>query len=144
MKLTFEADTAAELFFQVEEAAKSYYKEKPTQEIQIKEVEKPKRGPAKIAKKAQVVPVVVQEVVHEDDKQLELPQQESPAPHKPELVIAVPVTKEELMAALQKLGAKAEGIQKVRAIFAQFGVARLSEVEPKKYHEMLAVVEKAL
>ncbi len=62
------------------------------------------------------------------------------------------ITKEDLASLLQKVcekedsgkSDKAAGLNKVREIFARFGISRLGELDEKRYHEMTVHIEDAL
>lgn len=135
MKISFEGETLREIVEQIEKFTSSdLFAEKNVVKEAVEKAEaKPKHvlnrfKKAAAKKEAEEKKAVVVDV--------------EPPPQEPEVhsAAAVAITKADLSALLQKICEKASdntaGIMQVRDIFRHFGIAKLGELDEKRYHEM--------
>jgi hypothetical protein len=135
MKIEFEGPNVSSLVSQAQMFALAFKGETPVSipeaPIQTEEKRKPGRPPNPGSKKAKEKEIVDEPISPTTDDLFDEP------------IAPKHVSKDDLTESLKKLS-ETHSINKVREVFTKFGVARLGELDEKRYHEMHTFVQAML
>lgn len=100
-------------------------------------VKESRKGPGRPKKSREEHLAPIEESLLEIDAQF-------PSEEVQEVIPPKKITKVDCVETLKKVSELPQGLNKVRDIFKKFGAERLSEINEKRYHELIKVAEQTL